>query len=171
MVVVAIIGVLAAVAVPTFMRNARKAKTTEAIVNIRKMFEGARAYYEQDMNSRGTIASIPKQFPDSGTGMFPINPAPALGTCCSHAGKKCAPTSSWWNGKGFQALMFSMDDPHYFSYGYLAGGTDLTAQFAVAAYGDLDCDTVYSTFEMVGSVQRDGTVTGQAGYYADKELE
>lgn len=39
MVVVAIIGILAAVAIPAFMKNARKAKTAEATTNVKKMYE------------------------------------------------------------------------------------------------------------------------------------
>ena len=47
MVVVAIIGILAAVAIPAFMKNARKAKTAEAVTNVKKLYDGARSYYEE----------------------------------------------------------------------------------------------------------------------------
>ena len=40
MVVVAIIGILAAVAIPAFMKNARKAKTAEAVTNVKKLYDG-----------------------------------------------------------------------------------------------------------------------------------
>ncbi len=43
--------------------------------------------------------------------------------------------------------------------------------FFADAFGDLNCDGVYSTFEMMGAVQADGSVTGQAGMFRDKELE
>src|SRR5687767_2936852 len=49
MVVVAIIGILAAVAIPAFMKNARKAKTAEAVTNVKKMYDGARSYFEEEM--------------------------------------------------------------------------------------------------------------------------
>ncbi|MEZ4468229.1 MAG: prepilin-type N-terminal cleavage/methylation domain-containing protein, partial [bacterium] len=41
MIVVAIIGILAAVAIPAFMRYIRNSKTSEATINLRKIFDGA----------------------------------------------------------------------------------------------------------------------------------
>jgi len=167
MVVVAIIGILAAVAIPAFMKNSRKAKTTEAVTNVKKLYDGARSYFEEESNGRGSITPIAKQFPNA-----PATPiAPAVTVCCGQAGHKCAPDPSLWTDASWQALKFSMDDPHYYSYGYASSGVDNASTFAAQAFGDLDCDTTYSTFEMVGSVQTDGTVTGQAGMFKDSELE
>ena len=167
MIVVAIIGILAAVAIPAFMKNARKAKTTEATTNVKKMYDGARSYYEEELNGRGSITPIAKQFPDSAA--TTINPT--IGTCCGKTGKKCAPGDATWNSAGWQALKFQMTDPFYYSYTFEASGTDLTSKFSARANGDLNCDSTTSTFEMVGQVQSDGTVTGQAGMFKDKELE
>ena len=167
MIVVAIIGILAAVAIPAFMKNSRKAKTTEATTNVKKMYDGARSYYEEESNARGSITPIAKQFPDTPA----VSTAPALTACCAAAGKKCAPSPALWVDPSWQALKFSMDDPHYYAYTYLSSGTDATSAFSARANGDLDCDTTYSTFEMVGSIQADGTVTGQAGFFRDRELE
>ena len=167
MIVVAIIGILAAVAIPSFMKNARKAKTAEATSNVKKLYDGARTYFEEEMNARGSITPIAKQFPSNPA----VTTAPALGACCLAAGKKCAPAPALWTDPAWQALKFSMDDPHYYSYTYLSSGTDATSQFTARANGDLDCDTTYSTFEMVGSIQSDGTVTGQAGFFKSAELE
>ena len=167
MIVVAIIGILAAVAIPAFMKNSRKAKTTEATTNVKKLYDGARSYFEEEVNARGSITPIAKQFPATPA----VSTAPALTACCAAAGKKCAPAPALWTDPSWQALKFSMDDPHYYAYTYLSSGTDLTSQFTARANGDLDCDTTYSTFEMVGSIQADGTVTGQAGFFKDLELE
>jgi type IV pilus assembly protein PilA len=168
MIVVAIIGILAAVAIPAFMKNAKKAKTPEAITNVKKLYEGARSYFEEESNKRGSITTIAKQFPNTpSTGAT----APTLGTCCASAGKKCSPAPGLWTDASWQALKFSMDDPHYYSYTYESAGVDGASQFSARANGDLDCDTTYSTFEMVGSIQSDGTVTGQAGFFRDQELE
>jgi type IV pilus assembly protein PilA len=166
MIVVAIIGILAAVAIPAFMKNARKAKTPEAVTNVKKLYEGARSYFEEEMTGRGSSTPIPKQFPNSAPAT-----APALTACCAATGHKCAPDPTLWTDATWQALKFSMDDPHYYAYTYVASGTDQTAQFSARAQGDLDCDTTYSTFEMVGRIQSDGTVTGQAGMFKDQELE
>src|SRR5260221_13349926 len=78
MVVVAIIGILAAVAIPAFMKNSRKAKTSEAVTNVKKMYDGARSYFEEESNGRASIQPLAKQFPRSpGT-----DTQPALGSCC-----------------------------------------------------------------------------------------
>src|SRR3954470_1555376 len=96
MVVVAIIGILAAVAIPAFMKNSRKAKTTEAVTNVKKIYDGARSYYEEESNGRGSITPIAKQFPDASATMLPNNPAPAVTVCCTKAGHKCAPDPTLW---------------------------------------------------------------------------
>jgi type IV pilus assembly protein PilA len=165
MVVVAIIGILAAVAIPAFMKNARKAKTSEAVTNVQKMYVGARGYWEEEWNDRATIAPPARQFPRTAA----TATQPALGACCP---SKCAPNPNLWTDPVWQTLRFSIDDPHYYSYTYTGGtATGTNATFSADANGDLNCDGVYSTFEMVGSVQADGTVTGQAGLFRDKEME
>ena len=80
MIVVAIIGVLAAVAIPAFMKYIRKSKTTEAVQGVKKIYEGARSYFMEESNARGSITPLPKQFPNDPA----IPTAPAL-TACTRA--------------------------------------------------------------------------------------
>jgi type IV pilus assembly protein PilA len=170
MVVVAIIGILAAVAIPAFMKNARKAKTAEATTNVKKIYDGARSYFEEESVARNSITPIPKQFPNSANGgAF----EPAEGGCCGGGtGDKCAPNPALWATPEWNALKFSMDDPHYYSYQYTSSGLGTDSEFLAAASGDLNCDGVFSTFEMIGQVQdADGSVTGSAGLYRNRELE
>ena len=62
MIVVAIIGILAAVAIPAFSRYVKKSRTTEAFGHLNKMYAGAVTYYETDrVNWDGEPQ--PKQFP------------------------------------------------------------------------------------------------------------
>jgi prepilin-type N-terminal cleavage/methylation domain-containing protein len=172
MVVVAIIGILAAVAIPAFMKNARKAKTAEAVTNVKKMYDGARSYFEEEMNKRGSIKPIPKQFPwVDASGNKTVDIQPGKGDCCDIPGDKCAPDPALWTGSHWNALKFSMDDPHYYSYSYVGSNTGTDSTFAATAYGDLNCDTTYSTFEMVGEINSDRSVTGQAGMFRNRELE
>ncbi len=96
---------------------------------------------------------------------------PPLGACCASPEKRCAPDPAVWTHPVWQALKFSMDEPHYYSYTYAASGTDVEAQYTVGAIGDLDCDGVYSTFEMVGRIGSDGTVSSGGGMFRDNELE
>ena len=48
MIVVAIIGILAAVAIPAFMKYIRRSKTVEATMNVRKLFDSSVAYFEAE---------------------------------------------------------------------------------------------------------------------------
>lgn len=167
MVVLAIISVLAAVAIPAFMKYLKKSKTTEARQMVKKVYLGARAYYMDRSSARGMTSSpLPAQFPG------PSVPAtPTLGACCSGSNDKCAPSASYWTNPVWVALQFSMDDPHYYQYAYTT--PDPQSSFTASAYGDLDCDGVYATFEMQGLVSSavaDG-ITGQAGLYRENDLE
>ena len=167
MIVVAIIGVLAAVAIPAFMKYIRKSKTTEAVENVKKIYEGARSYYMEESNSRGSVVPIAKQFPIDTA----LSTTPSNNSCCGSAGDKCSPNPTLWDSNGWNALKFSMDDPHYYFYYYTSTGTDTTAYFTARASGNLDCDSHFATFEMVGRATGDRSVTGQAGIYRNRELE
>ena len=48
MIVVAILGILAAVAIPAFVHSARKARTDEAKVNVKKLFDSSVSYFEEE---------------------------------------------------------------------------------------------------------------------------
>src|SRR2546425_4627398 len=86
MIVVAIIGILAAVAIPAFMKYIRRAKTVEATMNVRKLFDSSVAYYEgEHAYTVGTIMA--KRFPIGGPtgGTSPLffgPPGGPGGTCC-----------------------------------------------------------------------------------------
>jgi type IV pilus assembly protein PilA len=165
MIVVAIIGILAAVAIPAFMKYIRKAKTVEAVQGIKKIYDGARSYYMDESNKRGSTLALAKQFPNSTTGITPS------ARCCLSAGGKCNPVPNNWDTPEWNALKFSMEDPFYFQYTYIASGTDTDSAFTARAQGDMDCDTILSTYEMVGQVDSARNVTGSAGIFKDKELE
>ena len=172
MIVVAIIGILAAVAIPAFMKYIKKSKTTEAREFTKKIYDGARSYYMDPGVKQGSFAPIPPQFPGSTAGLYGPEP---LATCCG-AGSidKCEPDSSAWTDAEWVALQFSVDDPHYYIYTFdvpleLGNGANFTSR----ANGDLDCNSTFSTFEMYGiinSTYSDGP-TGNAGLYRENELE
>ncbi|HEY2982259.1 MAG TPA: hypothetical protein VGJ22_13825 [Anaerolineales bacterium] len=54
--------------------------------------------------------------------------------------------------------------------GWLLGNNG-PSKFTAAAHGNLNPETTYSTFEMMGTIAESGSVTGSAGMYSDKELE
>jgi type IV pilus assembly protein PilA len=166
MIVVAIIGILAAVAIPAFMKYIRRSKTVEATMNVRKMFDSSVAYFEAD-HASPTGLPLVKQFPGAPT----TNPTPALKACCGQAGDKCVPQPTYWNDPTWAALNFSVDDPFYYSYQYNSAGTETSSNFQAWAFGDLDCDSIYSTYQRSGSVLSDRSVSGGAGLYTKNDIE
>jgi type IV pilus assembly protein PilA len=165
MIVVAIIGVLAAVAVPAFMRYLARSKTAEAREMLHRMHGQARAYYLETFGGQSAGAVVPHQFPRS----VPMTPAV---TCCAPAGAdKCRPQASQWDDPTWVALHFSMDDAHYFRYEFIASGTGSAARFTARASADLDCDGVESTYEMYGQVNEAAEVVGGPGVVRLNELE
>jgi type IV pilus assembly protein PilA len=165
MIVVAIIGILASIAIPAFMGYIKKAKTTEADQMLSKIYNGARAYYLDTRQGKGTVTPVPPQFPVS-VGVTPIP------SCCETTGHRCEPLAADWSDPTWQALHFSMDDPHYYRYEFVSSGTNVDSEFTARAHGDLDCDGVLSTFEMYGAIQVQGNdMSGNAGVWKDKPLE
>jgi prepilin-type N-terminal cleavage/methylation domain-containing protein len=172
MVVVAIIGILASVAIPSFLRNAKNAKSTEARVQLEKIYSSSRSYILELHSTVGTNISILPQFPEQEV------PTPA-GSCCSPAPslvQKCQPDPSIWSSSPtWQALMFSVDSPHYYHYAYTSTGSvtpGFGSKFHAQAYGDLNCDGVYSTYELYGEWNSaDHDVHGSGGFFIDKALE
>jgi type IV pilus assembly protein PilA len=167
MIVVAIIGILAAVAIPAFMKYIRRSKTVEATMNVRKLFDSSVSYFEAEhATSSGTI--VARQFPQQQT----WTPA-AVNACCGAVGGKCNPATeaAGWQTPTWTALNFSVDDPFYFSYQYLSAGTDSSSTFSAQARGDLDCDTTTSLFTRTGSVTAENNVTGGAGLYSENDIE
>ncbi len=145
MIVVAIIGILAAVAIPAFLNYIKKGKSSEVQENIQAIYKGSKTYFEAEHNPPGAMAPVSRVFPTDG------NPGitPAAKCCTTN---KCAPDATLWHGAGnetWEALNFSIERAHYYQYQYV---TDGTTGFSALAYGDLDCDNTTSTFYMVGVV-------------------
>ena len=165
MIVVAIIGILAAVAIPAFMKYIRRSKTVEATMNVRKMFDSSVAYFEgEHASSSGAI--LAKQFPTKD------GPSPGgIALCCGQTGGKCAPAPTNFQSDTWSSLNFSVDDPFYYVYQYVSAGTDTNANFQAWAFGDLDCDSIAATYMRGGSVMSDRSVSGGSGLYSKNEIE
>src|SRR5436190_1960572 len=66
MIVVTILGVLAAVAIPAFLRYMARAKTSEAVINIQAICDGAVSYFNNERYSQGMGGTLNvRQFPPS----------------------------------------------------------------------------------------------------------
>ena len=175
MIVVAIIGILAAVAIPAFMKYIKKSKTTEAREHVKKIYDGARAYWmDPNTASKTAIQANSPQFPE------PTVAKTAEAGCCAMGGgtEKCAPDATLWAGDPWKDLKFSMDDPHYYAYAYtvnVGAAGDVTGghNFTAVAVGNLDCDATFSEFSMYGVVDEanaDGP-SGTAALHRVEELE
>jgi type IV pilus assembly protein PilA len=168
MIVVAIIGILAAVAIPAFIKYIRRSKTTEAAMNVRKLYDSTVSYYEgEHAAANGTI--VAKQFPT------PVAWTPGQGSCCAGPGNKCAPNPALWTDPTWQALNFGMDDPSYYSYQAAAGvgtGSVVGNSYNLQASGDLTCDGVnFSLFQRTATVAPGFGITGGGGLYTVNDLE
>src|SRR5215471_4042301 len=163
MVAVAIIGVLASVAVPSFMKNAKSARSTEARIQLEKIYTASRTYILEIQHRPGATDTLPTQFPETEA----ITPA---ASCCASLSQKCTATPSDWNSSPtWKALMFSMDSPHYYRYAYVSTGSAAPgpgSNFRAQAFGDLDCNGRSSTFELYGLWNSaDLDVHGSGGFY------
>jgi type IV pilus assembly protein PilA len=166
MIVVAIIGVLAAVAVPAFVKYLRRSKTVEATMNLRKLYDSSVSYYAADHSDKTGVV-VPRQFPKS------VALTPTTGKCCLTTGGKCKPDPATFQDTDgtWPALNFSVDDPYYFQYEYDSSGSDADSRFEAYAYGDMDCDGTYSTFMRNGSIMSDNSVTGGSGLFTKYDIE
>jgi type IV pilus assembly protein PilA len=166
MIVVAIIGMLAAVAIPAFMRYVRRSRTIEATMNLRRLFDASVAYYDREQATRDGV-SVTRQFPAT------VALTPSSACCVSDpATGKCQPIPSLWKQPTWQALNFGLDDPYLYQYQYVSTGVGAAAAFTAGAYGDLNCDGIYSTFERNGVTNADGySVSGASGLYVWNDLD
>ena len=129
MIVVAIIGILAAVAIPAFMDYMKKSKKTEASLQLNKIGKNSKVLYNTNA-AYSTVAGAK------------LPAAWSAGTVC----KVTTPESpAFASDSGWAILDFQVDEPNLFQYEYVPGSlTDATA----TAEGDLDCDTTSITYTL-----------------------
>jgi type IV pilus assembly protein PilA len=172
MIVVAIIGILAAIAVPAFSRYVKKSRTAEAAGHLNKMWAGAVAYYETDHMTQAAAGAValPRQFPNDPSGTFVPTGVTGSG-CCGAPGDKCPGGDTHFNDPTWMALNFTMPDPYNYRPSFTTAGTGTAATFAATATGDLDCDTTVSTFRRSGGIGPAGEVYGGGLPVITNELE
>lgn len=128
MIVVVIIGILAAIAIPMFTSHMTHAKSTEAMLQLNKMATDAKTYYFANTKyPQGTAAVLPG----------------ADGAACAQANKRFPVSTGWAADSTWSALGFEIDEPNMFSY-HFASNSPTVAQGT--AVGDLDCDGVKITY-------------------------
>lgn len=155
-----LVGISAAVAIPAFLRYISRSKTVEATMNVRRLYDSSVSYYDAE-HATATGNIVPPQFPTS----IPLTPAEIP------CGEAVMPNARDWDHPGWEALNFSISDPHRYSYQYDSSGERIGSTFTASAFGDLDCDGVISTFVRVGEVEEGNYIRGGAGLYQQYELE
>jgi type IV pilus assembly protein PilA len=131
MIVVVILGILAAVAIPAFTRYVKRSKTAEATGNLAKIYQGEVSYYQASAERQTQATFINAA----------ANPAAA-----PSSGKYAANVAAW-NATGWREIGFTLDTGSYYQYS-ASGGTD---SFTANAIGNLDGDSSNSTFQRVGA--------------------
>jgi prepilin-type N-terminal cleavage/methylation domain-containing protein len=163
MIAVAIVSILASIAMPSLVRYARRAKTVEATMNIRRMYDGAVAYYLGEHADK-TGANQNQRFPNS------AGPTPTAGI--PKGVKKLTPADEWRTPE-WSALDFAVSDPQYYQYAFLnvGGGVGAKALGIVQAQGDLNGNGVPSTFQRFCQGEINGVMGGSGLYYVLSEIE
>jgi len=173
MIVVAILGILAAVAIPAFINYMRKAKTSEATLNIDRIFEGGVTYFEAEHVSRGVDSVILQHCLPSSASWTPDDSPTADKYSSATAASLWAASDA--QGLTWKALDFAMGDNFYYAYQFVSSVSGVAATegdyFYAAARGDLDGDTQYSLFERAAQVTSEGTIQGSSGVYKKDPLE
>jgi type IV pilus assembly protein PilA len=139
MIVVAIIGILAAVAIPAFMDYMKRSKKTEAALQLNKIGKNAkRVYSETSSYVTGTAGELPAK--------------PGTGGCCGGTGASpnhCAAVpASFAADATWKALDFQIDEDSLFYYDYTGASS---STFTAKATGDLDCDGTEIVYTLAGT--------------------
>lgn len=180
MIVLAILGVLSSLAVPTVALYIRRTKTGEARLHIAKLFDASASFFASDRVDRGDVGGIgqggtlaqgahrcpfPLGSPAGGqAGLTPTIP------CADGPSGRCVPSTSpagpgyydfaeWTENQVWFQLDFQQEQAHHYRYNYASQNSNVgygSCQFTAQAFGDLDGDGLHSTFERPGAADQNG---------------
>ena len=156
MIVVAIIGILAVLAIYGVRKYIANAKTAEARNTVGKIQKDAISAFEREklatsaVLGEGVSTNTVRAMCDAAT------PVPAAKTSIQ-AMKYQSKKVDWETGgdatKGWKCLKFEMTAPQYFMYNYTVTAPLDKGSFTATANGDLNGDGTLSTFQAYGAVQ------------------
>jgi len=143
MIVVAIIGILAAIAIPNFLRYQLRAKASELRENVNAIFKAEEAFKNREQ----------------GTGLYA-----ALATLPA-AGAIGAAKLQWANTDlaAAQAIDWIVEGSTYGKYTALAGGTVVGTNLTVFAVSDIDADAVINCVFLFKATLDSGGNAASAG--------
>lgn len=137
--VVAIVGIIAALATTGVMQYMAHAKTPEATTTLAAFETGSRVMFQTQTDVSG-----------SGTGPFVHKFCPSATAKVPPAVPAASRVSASWTGETWSCLKFTMTSQQYYQYDYQSSGSDTSAAYYAFAFGDLDGDGVLSNFVLKG---------------------
>jgi prepilin-type N-terminal cleavage/methylation domain-containing protein len=162
MIVVCIIGLLASVAIPAFVRYLKYSKTSEVHLNLKSLGDGAVSYHQADHYDLAGRPLSDQQYPGADAQTY-SNPAAVP------KGTKTTTTGDSWRVTPWKELKFSMIRPQYYQYKFVqhnaVGGSEDV--FTASAFGDLDADDVQSHFIVTGIATQNGEIRLSPVYAGD----
>jgi type IV pilus assembly protein PilA len=187
MIVVAIIGVLAALAIYGVRRYLASAKTSEAKNTVGAISRGAAAAYDRETAASEILADGAASAGAVRALCLTAAPVPAAGPPANTKYQPSTVVGADFDGgdtlTGWQCLKFSLTQAIYYQYRYDQGGGYASTglpnapayvganSFEAAAVGDLDGDTTRSTFTRGGSVRPSGELVVATQVYINNEFE
>jgi type IV pilus assembly protein PilA len=166
MIVVAILGILAAIAIPAFVTYVRRAKSAEATDQVKKMFNAASVYYDKQHMDGNAIDSEAQEHctvPTATDGKTPSD-------------QKLPGTYAAEPSYGREGLGFSVEYGYY-SYnitGTYPVGCQVTPGqqlYVLRALGDLDNDGALSTFDLAVGANAENELYHARGFAITNETE
>jgi len=145
-VVVVILGILAAIAIPSFIRYKRRAAAAEATLSLSRIAFGATSYYDARAPDAGDA------FPPS-TDWTPAVPP------CESGSPAYEPRDEDWAHATWRALGFVMATSHRYRYRFTRIA-DPAPGFVVEAEGDLNCNGVRAHYARRGRLIDGRVVVG-----------
>lgn len=172
MIVVSIIGLLAAVAIPAFVKYRRRSMTVEATFFLRQLSDGTMAYWAAE-HTDGNGVVLPQQLPLYDLVASSGREIPLWNWRCTVGNNHYNPTGKYNPSlfsylvslsvpmqAYFNAVNFWIDEPHYYSVfannGAIANGTML------GALSDLNCNGVVGYHLRYLVKNSDGSLRGSA---------
>ena len=152
MIVVAIVGILAVLAIYGVRKYIANAKTAEARNSLGQIAKDAAAAAERE---KGTTAILGPSGSSALMRAFCATATNSVPTAVPHAQKYQSSAAEWNSGDavtGWKCVKFSLEEPQYYMYQYSAASTDPnTGSFTANAFGDLNGDNATSQFQVQGS--------------------
>jgi len=153
MIVVAIVGVLAVLAIYGVRKYIANAKTAEARNNLGQISKDAGSAFDREKFASATViaagssTAVLRALCSSASATVPVG--------VPSAAKYQSSSADWQAGDavtGWQCLKFTIGDPQYYRYAY-AATVSTSGSYTATANGDLNGNGVLSTFSIAGSIQ------------------